>query len=333
MTGALDRLGAALGSLVERDRALGPLTTYRVGGRASLFVEPPDEDALRAVARAVAAGAPDGAPPVLVVGRGSNLLVSDAGFAGLAIRLGSGFSEVTLEDGSALDGSALDGGLAEGSSGEVIVSAGGAVDLPSLARRTVAAGLTGMEWAVGVPGSVGGAVRMNAGGHGSAMADVIVRCRIVSLADGSARAAAASDLALSYRHSSLVATDVVVSADLRLRRGDPEEGRAAIAAVVRWRRQHQPGGSNAGSVFTNPPGDSAGRVIDACGLKGYRIGSAAVSTKHANFIQCDDGGSADDVARLITSVRERVAAQTGIRLVTEVRMVGFSPAVTPEVVG
>jgi UDP-N-acetylmuramate dehydrogenase len=118
-------------------------------------------------------------------------------------------------------------------------------------------------------------------------------------------------------------TDVVVSATHRLEPGDPVAGRAAIDEIVRWRRANQPGGANAGSVFTNPPDDSAGRLIDACGLKGLRIGTAEVSPKHANFIQADRGGSADDVRRVMDSVRRVVAAETGVELTTEVRMVGF----------
>ena len=117
--------------------------------------------------------------------------------------------------------------------------------------------------------------------------------------------------------------EVVVEATHRLTPGDPVAGRAAIDEIVRWRRANQPGGANAGSVFTNPPGDSAGRLIDACGLKGLRIGTAEVSPKHANFIQADKGGSADDVRRVMDRVRADVAAATGVELTTEVRMVGF----------
>ena len=118
-------------------------------------------------------------------------------------------------------------------------------------------------------------------------------------------------------------TDVVVSATHRLEPGDPGAGRAAIDEIVRWRRANQPGGANAGSVFTNPADDSAGRLIDACGLKGLRIGTAEVSPKHANFIQADKGGSGDDVRRVMDRVRQVVAAETGVELTTEVRMVGF----------
>ena len=116
---------------------------------------------------------------------------------------------------------------------------------------------------------------------------------------------------------------MVTTAELVLRPGDRRTSEAEIAEIVQWRREHQPGGQNAGSVFTNPPGDSAGRLVDAVGLKGLRVGSAHVSTKHANFIQADDGGSADDVVRLVQEVQRRVEEATGVRLTPELRLVGF----------
>jgi len=204
-----------------------------------------------------------------------------------------------------------------------VVRAGAAASLPVTARRTAAAGLTGFEWAVGVPGSIGGAVRMNAGGHGSDMAASLVRVRVVDLAAGEDGVVNASDLALGYRTSSVRPSQVVVWAELRLAVGDPATSQAEITEIVRWRREHQPGGANAGSVFTNPPDDSAGRLIDAAGCKGLRIGSAEVSPKHANFIQADEGGSADDVWALMREVRARVLAHSGIDLHAETRTVGF----------
>jgi UDP-N-acetylmuramate dehydrogenase len=295
----LETLAARLGPSAVRDAALGSRTTYRVGGTAALGVEVADEAALLDVARALRGTG----VPVLVVGNGSNLLVADAGFAGLAVTLGPGFETLEI--------------MPDG------VRAGGALALPTLARRTAAAGLTGLEWAVGVPGTVGGAVRMNAGGHGSDTAATLVAYRVVDLAAARATDHPAGDLGAAYRHTSIATTDVVVSATHRLEPGDPVAGRAAIDEIVRWRRANQPGGSNAGSVFTNPDDDSAGRLIDSCGLKGLRIGTAEVSPKHANFIQADRGGSADDVRRVMDRVRREVAARTGVELTTEVRMIGF----------
>ena len=295
----VDELARRLGPLARRDEPFGARTTYRVGGAAALWAEPDDESGLVEVAQALVGLD----VPVLVFGNGSNMLVADAGFPGLVLHLGARFSRLEI------DGTE--------------VRAGAALALPTLARRTAAAGLRGLEWAVGVPGSVGGAVRMNAGGHGSDTVATLVRYRWVDLTTAGASEAPAAHLEAAYRHTSVAAADVVTEAVFELAPGDPAEARAVIDEVVRWRRAHQPGGANAGSVFTNPPGDSAGRLIDACGLKGRRLGTAEVSPKHANFIQADRGGSADDVRRLMDEVRAAVAADTGISLSTEVRLIGF----------
>ena len=170
------------------------------------------------------------------------------------------------------------------------VRAGAALSLPVLARRTAAAGLTGLEWAVGVPGSVGGAIRMNAGGHGSDTAATLVGFRWIDLATGSVRDSPADRLEPGYRQTAVSATEVVVSGTFLLDRATRAEGRPPSTRSCAGGGPTSPGGSNAGSVFANPPGDSAGRLIDACGLKGFRIGTAEVSTKHANFVQADPGG-------------------------------------------
>jgi UDP-N-acetylmuramate dehydrogenase len=197
--------------------------------------------------------------------------------------------------------------------------------LPVLARRTAAAGLTGFEWAVGVPGSIGGAVRMNAGGHGSDIAASLLDVGIVDLRAGESYRMAAAELGLRFRHSDLLDHQVVTDAVLQLAPGDPTASEAEIADIVRWRREHQPGGHNCGSVFVNPvPGElSAGELIDRLGLRGLRIGGASVSDKHANFIQADDGAAAHDVYALMVEVRRRVAEATGFALRSEVRLVGF----------
>ena len=300
----IDEAAAVLGDRARRHAPLGPLTTYRVGGPAALLLEVHGVDDLALAARAVAAGE----VPVLVVGRGSNLLVADAGFPGLAVVVGEGLDGLEVDEDAAA------------------VRAGGAAFLPVVARRTAAAGLTGLEWAVGVPGSVGGAVRMNAGGHGSDTSNVLVRVGLFDLKDGelaSVREVEADDLDLGYRRSSVAAGQIVVWAEFRLAPGDREASEAQIAEIVRWRRDHQPGGQNAGSVFTNPPGGSAGRLVEEAGLKGFRVGSATVSPKHANFVQADGSGSADDVMALIEEVRQRVEDRTGVHLATELRLVGF----------
>ncbi len=299
--GRVARAVAELGGQALVDEPLGPRTTYRVGGAAAVLVEAGGEDDLLLVRAARKASG----LPVLVLGRGSNVLVADAGFPGIVVVLGPSFADVVV------DGDR--------------VRAGGAVSLPVLARRTVAAALTGLEWAVGVPGSVGGAVRMNAGGHGSDLRATLLRVRVVDLAGDEDGEVSVDRLGLGYRSSVLRDGQVVVWAEFALARGSVAAGEAALAEIVRWRREHQPGGQNAGSVFTNPPGDAAGRLIDAAGLRGLRRGSAQVSEKHANFIQADEGGSADDVRALILEVQDRVARQFGVRLQPELRLVGFEP--------
>lgn len=298
---ALDRVADHMGPLARRDVALGPMTTYRVGGRAALLVEATEPSELRRLGEALAGS--DVA--VLVVGKGSNLLVSDAGFDGVAVVLGESFTQIELEG--------------------TTVDAGGAASLPVVARRTASAGLAGFEWAVGVPGSIGGAVRMNAGGHGSDVAAVLAGVHVVDLRTGEDGWVPSAALDLGYRWSNLRSDQVVVSARLELEVGDVAASQDVISEIVRWRRAHQPGGQNAGSVFTNPVGDSAGRLIDAAGCKGLRVGSAEVSTKHANFIQADDDGSADDVFALMAEVRRRVVESCGVVLSPETHMVGFDP--------
>lgn len=289
----------ALGDLVERNAPLGALTTYRVGGRAALRVRAESVEHLVILGRLVA----EYGLPVVVVGKGSNLLVADSGFAGVVVALGEGLATVEIDG--------------------TTVRAGGAAPLPVVARRTAAASLTGFEWAVGVPGSIGGGVRMNAGGHGSDMAASLLGVRVVDLATGEDEHMSIDALGLGFRRSALVATQVVAVVELRLEPGDRARSEAEIAEIVRWRRENQPGGANAGSVFTNPVPDSSGRLIDLAGAKGLRHGSAAISTKHANFIQVDDGGSADDVAALMAEVRSMVIEHTGVDLHAETHFLGF----------
>lgn len=290
---------AALGPMARRNVPLADRTTYRVGGRAALLVAPGGIDDLTAIAQTVGPTS----VPVLVLGRGSNLLVADGGFGGLVVVLDDGFDDIVIDG--------------------TVVHAGAAASLPVVARRTAAAGLAGFEWAVGVPGSMGGAVRMNAGGHGADMAAAVQRVRLFSLRTGEDMTVPSGAMDFRYRHSCLADDTVVVSVDLALSPGNRATSEKTIADIVAWRRANQPGGANAGSVFTNPPGDSAGRLIDAAGGKGLRVGTAEVSTKHANFIQADPGGSADDVAAVMQATMTLVRESSGVELVPETRMVGF----------
>ena len=290
-----------LGSLAQREVSLALLSTYRVGGAARVFVRVETVDDLELVHQTmIATGL-----PLVIVGRGSNLLVADAGFDGIAVSFGDFFTEIEV---SGTD-----------------VTAGGFTLLPVLARRTVAAGLTGLEWAVGVPGSVGGGVRMNAGGHGSDVAASLTVVDVFDLRSGARDSLAVESLGLRFRGSNLRDEQVVLSARFTLARGEVAVGERELADIVRWRREHQPGGQNAGSVLVNPiPGElAAGQVIDELGLRGLRIGTAYVSEKHANFIQATEGGTAADVRAVIDFVRERVWSERGIRLRSEIRLVGF----------
>ncbi|HEV3450729.1 MAG TPA: UDP-N-acetylmuramate dehydrogenase [Acidimicrobiia bacterium] len=306
---SLGALAAALTSAlppgaVRRAVPVADLTTYRLGGPVDVMVRVTTDAELAVVA--AAAGRADPPPAVLVLGRGSNLLVADRGFPGLGVLLAGDFEAIELDPAG-------------------VVRAGGGTPLPVLARRAAAAGLGGLEFYVGIPGSVGGAVRMNAGGHGRDTAAVLRLAFTVDLlARAEApRARAAADLDLGYRHSALGPSEVVTRAEFTATPDDPDACAARIEEVVRWRRQHQPGGANAGSVFRNPPGDSAGRLIDAVGLKGLRFGGALVSPKHANFFQAEPGATADDVAMLVAEVQARVDAATGVHLEPELQLVGF----------
>jgi UDP-N-acetylmuramate dehydrogenase len=307
---ALDAVAAALravpGVAVSTDTSISELTTYRLGGPAAVLARVGTEAALSETGALVRAHT----VPVLVVGRGSNLLVADRGFVGVVVVLEGEFGDLAL--------------------GRDEVRAGGAVALPRLARQTAAAGLTGLEFYVGIPGTVGGAVRMNAGGHGRETREVLVGASCVGLLTGAGpRWREVSALELGYRRSVLGAGDVVMGATFTVTSDDPDACRARIDDIVQWRREHQPGGANAGSVFRNPPGDSAGRLIESCGLKGFRVGGAVVSPKHANFFQAEDGATADDVHALVGEVRHRVETATGVRLHPELLMVGFDDDEAP----
>ena len=238
-----------------------------------------------------------------VLGKGSNLLISDEGFDGLVLRLGRAFRWVER------DGNRL--------------TAGGAMPLPALAGAALSGSLTGLEWGVAVPASLGGAVRMNAGAHGGEMADVLETIQVFDLRRGGSESLRAEDAGFVYRGSSLPPDGVVTRATVHLGDGDADQIRARMDRIREWRRIYQPlAEPNCCSVFKNPPGDSAARLIDAAGLKGRTIGGASVSTKHANFIVTSEGADAADVAALIQTVQEAVLARFDVRLDQEVHLVG-----------
>ena len=296
--------------LVERGMVhsgvmLGSLTTYKLGGPARYFVEVETVDDLAELATVWARDPQE----ILVVGRGSNLVISDAGWPGLAIRFGAEFARMDL---------GADGRL----------RAGSATPLPRLAREMAKLGRGGLEFFVGIPGSVGGAVRMNAGGHGSETADVLIEAEIFDMENGRREVRSNADLHFGYRSSRLGPAELVVTGVFETVAIEAEEGNRKLRDITRWRRSHQPGGTlNAGSVFRNPPDVAAGRLIDELGLKGHRVGGAAVSHKHANFFEADPEATAQDVYDLVREVRAIVADKTGIELIPEVQFAGqFEPS-------
>jgi len=293
-------LGDRLGPALRIRFPIAPLTTFRIGGPAALFVEAQDDSALAAVREAAGSTG----VPVAVIGKGSNMLVADDGFPGIVVRLGRGFRWVGR------DGDRL--------------SAGGAMPLPALAGVAMRHRLSGLEFGVAIPASLGGAVKMNAGAHGRSMSDVLERVEVYPLTgEGGRGVLDASEAGFAYRRSNLPDGAIVVGAAVRLTRGEDDEIRSRMEEAREWRRRTQPlAEPNCGSVFKNPDGDHAARLIEAAGAKGLRVGGARVSEKHANFIVADANASATDVWALIREVRSRVASHAGIVLETEVDLMG-----------
>ena len=297
----LDRLAAERGISLAEDAALAPLTTLRVGGPADRLVAVHS----RAELEAALGLARDAGVPWFILGNGSDLVVADAGIRGLVIR--NRARSVTIE-------------------GEELRADAGA-PMALLVRRSTDAGLAGLEFGTSIPGTLGGAVWANAGAHGREMQDVVIAVEAWEPSDGSigSRDAAACDFA--YRESRFKHShEVIVAATLSLGRDAPDAIAARVAEHQAQRVATQPlADQNAGSVFRNPPGDHAGRLIDVAGLKGLRIGTASVSTLHANFIITDRGGRAADVRALADQVRAEVAARFGIQLAYEIEFVGDWP--------
>jgi len=283
--------------------AFGALTTYRTGGEARGFITLTTREQLIGLGPELAT-----CEQITVLGNGSNMLVADGEYDGLVIHLGESFASLVIE---------------ETEQGRAFITIGAALDLPIAARRIADSGLTGFEWAVGVPGTIGGAVTMNAGGHGSDMASAVTSVEVWRIDEQRIDVILGENLNFAYRTSAIGPRDIVLSATIRLSEGEVQASKEQLKEIVRWRREHQPGGSNAGSVFRNPPNESAGSIIERCGLKGHRIGTAQVSEKHANFIQADVQGFSRDVRALIRYVHDEVLRREGIDLMTEIRFVGF----------
>lgn len=289
------------GSVKEHVR-LDRLTTYKLGGAARWYAEAGSRTDLEQLAAAWRDGHNG---QVLVLGKGSNLIVADSGYRGLVIRLVGDFLSIRhLSD---------------------QIEAGGGVGLPRLARSAVAQGRLGLEFMVGIPGTVGGGVRQNAGCLGREMVDVLKKVEVFDFNTTGWRTVSANRLGLGYRTSCVRSNQVVTAAWFGFDPGGSTVGSERMREITRWRRLTQPGGTlNAGSVFKNPPGDAAGRIIDSLGLKGMQVGGARVSEKHANFFVTDQDATSEDVRKLVCKVRRRVRVAVGIELEPEVRFVGFS---------
>jgi UDP-N-acetylmuramate dehydrogenase len=290
-----------LGIRAVRDEPLARLTTMRVGGPADLFAEAHNAFELRGIVRYARARE----IPLLLIGRGSNLIISDAGVAGLVVLVRAGGHRI--ED------------------GRLIAEAG--LAMARAATVTREASLGGLEFGLAIPGSVGGAVWANAGAHGSDVATVLREATVIT-ADGGEAVLGPADLGMAYRESRLKhgapgRPEVVVSATFELTPTDASAIAARLDEIRRWRQAHQPiGQKSAGSVFRNPEGDSAGRIIDELGLKGRQLGGAMISPRHANFIVNTGDATASDVRTLADEVRAIVWSERGIDLRYEVELVG-----------
>ena len=286
-------------------------TSFRLGGPADVFVCPTSAAELSAVLKFVAQHPiqhPAQHPiPLLIIGRGSNLIVRDGGIRGVVVKLGDGFDKVTIEG--------------------TYVTAEAGVALAALSWKAAAAALAGFEFAAGIPGSLGGALVMNAGAYGGEMSQVVdwVDCMDRS---GNVRRRSNAEMEYAYRHSILHDTDeIAVGAGLNLHAGVREEIETKIKELNAQRACKQPLTlPSAGSVFKRPPGNYAGPLIESAGLKGFRIGGAEVSELHANFIVNVGGATAADVLGVIEHVQQTVLAQHGIRMEPEIRVVGEDPA-------
>lgn len=294
----LDALAMERGLELQQDAPLAPLTTLRVGGPADRLAEARDRNELLALLRITR----EAAVPALVLGNGSDLVVADAGIRGLVIR------------NRARDISIAGTGL----------TADAGSPMAMLVKRCTAEALSGLEFGISIPGTLGGAVWANAGAHDGEMRDVVEWVDAWQPADDTVARLAAADCAFAYRESRFKHShEVILAAAIRLRHGAAGEIAATVAAHQTQRRATQPlADQNAGSVFRNPPGDHAGRLIEAAGLKGHRVGSATVSTLHANFIVTDRGGRAADVRALGDLVRATVAERFAVQLVYEIEFVG-----------
>lgn len=277
---------------------LRDLTWFRVGGPAQVLFRPADEADLAYFLKTIDPGL-----PVSVIGLGSNSLVRDGGVAGIVVRLARGFSQITVEDGHRL-------------------RVGTAVPDVKAAQAAASAGITGLAFYRGIPGCIGGALRMNAGAHGAETKDALVEARAIDR-QGNIHVVPLTDMGLTYRHSAVPDDWIFTEALYQGRPGDPEEIKREMAEVAEYRETHQPTRERTGgSTFKNPPGESAWKLVDAAGMRGFRVGGACVSEKHCNFLINDRDATAEDIETLGETVRARVFEAAGIELQWEIKRIG-----------
>ena len=287
------------GKLVA-NQPLANITWFRVGGPAQILFTPADESDLAYFLKQNA-----GALPVYVVGLGSNLLVRDGGVPGVVIRLGRGFGAVSAEDNHRL-------------------RAGTMVPDVKVARAAGEASISGLSFYRGIPGSIGGALRMNAGAHGGETKDVLLEARAVSL-DGEVHVLSNADMGFTYRHCGVPDDWIFTEAVFQGHPGTPEEISAEMQDVAKYREDNQPiKERTGGSTFKNPDGHSAWKLVDQAGMRGYRVGGAKVSEMHCNFLINDRNATGEDLERLGETVRARVKATSGIMLQWEIKRIGVA---------
>jgi UDP-N-acetylmuramate dehydrogenase len=279
------------------NQPLAELTWFRVGGPAQVLFSPQDEaDLAYVLARLPAEVA------VTVVGLGSNLIVRDAGVAGVVIRLGRGFSDIVVESGHRL-------------------RAGTAVPDVKVARAAQEASIAGLSFLRGIPGSIGGALRMNGGAYGGETKDVLIEARGVDR-QGNVRTYSNAGMGFSYRHCGVPDDVIFTSATFQGRKGDPDAIAAEMATIKSKREASQPRNRTGGSTFKNPPGHSAWKLVDEAGCRGLKVGNAQVSDLHANFLINTGDATAADIETLGETVRARVKAHSGIELEWEIKRIG-----------
>lgn len=287
------------GTLLERE-PMSKHTSFRIGGPADLFVQPANEEELWNALHL----ARQEKVPFFIVGNGSNLLVSDEGFRGMILHTGGMLKDISVEE-------------------SVIYAQAGAL-LSTVAKTALEHGLAGMEFAAGIPGTLGGAVCMNAGAYGGEMKDILLDAEVLTQ-EGERLVLPVEELNLSYRHSVIFEKNyVVLAAHIRLSRGDTAEIKNRMNELAGARRDKQPlEYPSAGSTFKRPEGYFAGKLIQDAGLKGYTVGGAQVSEKHSGFVINRGGATAEEVRFLIRQVQQKVRSQFGVELEPEVRMLGF----------